>query len=50
MQGYHDQGKLSGIPGQGKVQEFCGWSGKYGNDTKSQEKSRNWKINGYGSI
>ena len=50
LQGCHSQGKISGkIPGQGKVREFCGWPGKFRKDLKSQGKSGNLKINGYGS-
>ena len=36
------------FPGQGKVREFCGRSGKFRMDLESQEKSGNLKINGYG--
>ena len=36
------------FPGQGKVREFCGWSGKFRKDLKIREKSGNLKINGYG--
>ena len=28
------------FPGQGKVREFCGWSGKFRKDVKSQGKVR----------
>ena len=34
--------------GEGKVREFCGWSGKFRKDLESQGKSGNLKINGYG--
>ena len=36
------------FPGQGKVREFCGWSGKFRKDLESQGKSGNLKIIGYG--
>ena len=36
------------FPGQGKVREFCGWSGKFRKDLESQEKSGNLKMNSYG--
>ena len=36
------------FPGQGKVREFCGWSGKFRKYLESQGKVRNLKINGCG--
>ena len=42
--------KMKFFPGQGKVREFCGWSGKFRKDLESQEKVRELKINGYGSL
>ena len=43
------------FPGQGKVGEFCGWSGKFSKDLESQGKVREFEnkwlwqeINGYG--
>ena len=44
--------KMKFFPGQGKVREFCGWSGKFRKVLESQgkvrEKSGNLKINGCG--
>ena len=40
--------KMKYFPGQGKVREFCGWSGKFRKDFESQGNSGNLKINGYG--
>ena len=34
--------------GQGKVREFCGWSGKFRKDLESHGKVRELKKNGYG--
>ena len=34
------------FPGQGKVREFCGWSGKFRKDLEVREKSGNLKIIG----
>ena len=31
------------FPGQGKVSEFCGWSGKFRKDLESQEKLREFE-------
>ena len=31
------------FPGQGKVREFCGWSGKFRNDLESQGKVREFE-------
>ena len=36
------------FPGQGKVREFCEWSGNLERTWKVREKSWNLKINGYG--
>ena len=36
------------FPGQGKVREFCGWSGKLRKDLESQGKVREFENNGYG--
>ena len=35
------------FPGQEKVRENCGWSGKFREDLESQGKVRELKINGY---
>ena len=44
LQGCHSQGRISGkqifFPGQGKVREFCGWTGKFRKDLESQGKVR----------
>ena len=40
--------KLEFFPGQGKVREFCGWSGKFRKDLESQGKVRELNKNGYG--
>ena len=40
--------KTKFFPGQGKVREFCGWSGKFRKNLELREKSGNMKINGYG--
>ena len=32
--------KMKFFPGQGKVREFCGWSGKFRKDLESQGKVR----------
>ena len=32
----------------GKVRKFCGWSGKFRKDLKSQGKVREFENNGYG--
>ena len=39
---------MKSFPGQGKVREFCGWSGKFRKDLESQGKVREFEINGYG--
>ena len=31
------------FPDQGKVREFCGWSGKFGKDSESQGKIREFE-------
>ena len=31
------------FPGQGKLREFCGWSGKLGKDLESQGKVREFE-------
>ena len=38
------QGKMKKIQGQGKVREFCFWSGKFEILAKVWEKSGNFKI------
>ena len=35
--------KMKFFPGQGKVRDFCGWSGKFRNDLESQGKVREFK-------
>ena len=40
--------KMKLFPGQGKIREFCGWSGKFRKALESREKSGNLKINGCG--
>ena len=40
--------KMKFFPGQGKVREFCGWSGKFRKDLENQGKVKKLKINGYG--
>ena len=35
--------KMKFFPGQGKVREFCGWSGKFKNDLESQGKVREFE-------
>ena len=35
-------------PGQGKVGELCGWSGKFRKDLESQRIVREFEKNGYG--
>ena len=40
--------KMKFFPGQGKVKEFCGWSGKFRKDLENQGKVKKLKINGYG--
>ena len=50
MQGCHSQGKMSGkriFFQVGKVREFCGWTGKFRKDLKSQGKVREFENNGY---
>ena len=40
--------KMKFFPGQGKVREFCGWSGQFRkNFGKSGKSQGNLKINGY---
>ena len=44
--GCHGQGKYLEneiFPGQGKVREFCGWSGKFRKDLESQGKVREFE-------
>ena len=47
-QGSHGQGKvrekIKKVQGQGKVREFCFWSGKFEIFTKVREKSGNCRI------
>ena len=40
--------KMKFFPGQGKVREFCKWSGNSERTLKVREESGNLKINGYG--
>ena len=35
--------KMNIFPGQGKLREFCGWSGKLGKDLESQGKVREFE-------
>ena len=35
--------KMKFLPGQGKVREFRGWSGKFRKDLQSQEKVREFE-------
>ena len=35
--------KMKFFPGQGKVREFCGWSGKFRKDLESQGKVREFE-------
>ena len=35
--------KMKYFPGQGKVREFCGWSGKFRKDLESQGKVREFE-------
>ena len=35
--------KMKFFPGQGKVRDFCGWSGKFINDLESQGKVREFE-------
>ena len=35
--------KMKFFPGQGKVREFCGWSGKFRKNLESQGKVREFK-------
>ena len=35
--------KMNFFPGQGKVREFCGWSGKFRKDLESQGKVREFE-------
>ena len=35
--------KMKFFPGQEKVREFCGWSGKFRKDLESQEKVREFE-------
>ena len=48
VQGCHGQGKMPWkmkfFPGQGKVREFCKWSGKFRKDFESQRKIREFEI------
>ena len=37
--------KMKFFPGQGKVREFCGWSGKFRKDLESQGKVREFENN-----
>ena len=39
--------KMKFFPGQGKVREFCGWSGKFRKHVENRGKVRNLKIKGY---
>ena len=38
------QGKIKKVQGQGKVREFCFWSGKFEILAKVREKSGNFRI------
>ena len=35
--------KMKFFPGEGKVREFCGWSGKFRKDLESQGKVREFE-------
>ena len=39
------QGKVREIQGQGKVREFCNWSGKVGILRKVREIKEKWRVN-----
>ena len=42
--------KMKFFPGQGKVREFCNWSGKFRKDFESQGKVREFEMSMSGKL